>query len=39
MYINDSPILYLIDETIRYQITKQLEIIIAKHIWNILYLY
>ena len=38
MYIDNSLILYMVDEITRYQATKWLQNITAKHIWDILYL-
>lgn len=39
MYINHSPILYIVDKNIRYQAVRWLQNINFKYIWNILYLY
>ena len=38
MYIENSPILYVVDEAIRYQAAKWLQNVIVKHTWDALYL-
>lgn len=39
IYIDDNPILHIIDETIRFQVAKWLNNISAKHIWGTLQLF
>ncbi len=36
MYINNSPILHVVDEVTRYQAAKWLQNVLSKHIWDVL---